>query len=110
MNMIRNKQEENNYISELDEDIVINDEQDNEDSEDVFAEFTGKVQSLLDEGAISLEIAEEKTAELEGMDVESEDYQLLVEEIRIAQDQARSCFEDAEFLIKRANEILEENA
>lgn len=108
MNMIRTKQDDN-YISEIDEDIII-DNDDEEDSEDVFAEFTNKVQSLLDEGAISLEIAEEKTAELEGMDVESEDYQLLVEEVRIAQDQARSCFEDAEFLIKRANEILEENA
>lgn len=83
---------------------------DSDASNDVFEEFTDKVQSLLDEGAMSLEIAEEKTAQLEEVDPSSDDYSRLVEEVKIAQSEARQNFDDAEFLIQRANEILENNA
>lgn len=74
---------------------------------DVFEDFTDKVQSLLDQGAESLEIAEVKTAQLEDMDPESKEYDSMVEEIKAAQSDARQYFDDAEFLIKKANEILE---
>jgi hypothetical protein len=76
---------------------------------DVFEEFTNKVQSLLDDGAASLQIAEEKTAKLTSMQPDTREYNILVEEVKIAQSQARQNFEDAEFLIKRANEILSES-
>ena len=76
-------------------------------SNDVFEDFTDKVQSLLDQGAESLEIAEVKTAQLEDMDPESKEYDAMVEEIKSAQSDARQYFDDAEFLIKKANDILE---
>lgn len=76
-------------------------------SNDVFEDFTDKVQSLLDQGAESLEIAEVKTAQLEDMDPESKEYDAMVEEIKSAQGDARQYFDDAEFLIKKANDILE---
>ncbi len=79
-------------------------------SGDVFEDFTNKVQSLLDEGAMALEIAEEKTAQLEEVEAGSSKYKMLVEEIKIAQADARQNFDDAEFLIQKANEILENNA
>jgi len=113
MNML--KKDDKQIIEDLDDDDFFQDDDFEEDTEsessdnDVFAEFTDKVQSLLDDGAIALEIAEEKTAQLEGMDSDSEEYQQLIEEIKVAQEQARESFEDAEFLIQKANEILEEN-
>lgn len=76
-------------------------------SNDVFEDFTDNVQSLLDQGAESLEIAEIKTSQLEDMDPESEDYSRMVEEVKAAQNDARQYFDDAEFLIKKANDILE---
>jgi len=94
-------------FDDLDEDYY---EEDEDSSGDVFEDFTNKVQSLLDDGAMSLEIAEDKTAELEEWDSGSQEYRDLVEEIKIAQAEARQNFDDAEFLIKRANEILENNA
>lgn len=99
---------ENDWEEELEDDFF-DDEDDFESDSDVFQEFTDKVQSLLDDGAIALEIAEEKTAQLENMDANSSNYRLLIEEIKIAQANARQNFDDAEFLIKKANEILEEN-
>ncbi len=78
-----------------------------DDNNDVFEDFTDKVQSLLDQGAESLEIAEVKTSQLEDLDPESEDYEKMVEEVKAAQSDARQYFDDAEFLIKKANEILE---
>lgn len=79
------------------------------DSNDVFEDFTDKVQSLLDQGAESLEIAEVKTAQLEEMDSESDEYESMVAEVKRAQADARQYFDDAELLIKKANEILEGN-
>ncbi len=76
-------------------------------SGDVFEDFTDKVQSLLDQGAESLEIAEIKTSQLEDMDSDSEEYSAMVEEVKLAQSEARQYFDDAELLIKKANEILE---
>ncbi len=91
-------------FDELDD---FSDLEDSESSDDVFDDFTDKVQSLLDQGAEALEIAEVKTAQLEDMDPESSEYDLMVEEIKAAQGDARQYFDDAEFLIKKANEILE---
>ncbi len=82
----------------------------NEDeSGDVFEDFTDKVQSLLDQGAEALEIAEVKTSQLEDMDPDSDDYDKIVAEVKSAQADARQYFDDAELLIKKANEILESN-
>ncbi len=100
--------QDDDFEEDEDEDDL-DDEFEDENDEDVFTEFTDKVQSLLDDGAIALEIAEEKTAQLEGMNSSSDAYEQLVEEIKVAQEQARTYFEDAEYLIKKANEILEEN-
>lgn len=99
-------------FDDLDEDYLEDDDylEEDDDSSDVFEEFTDKVQSLLDDGAEALEIAEEKTADLEDMDPNSPDYSRLVEEIKAAQAEARQNFDDAEFLIQKANEILEKNA
>ncbi len=80
-----------------------------EASDDVFEDFTDKVQSLLDQGAESLEIAEVKTAQLEEMDSDSDEYEKMVAEVKRAQSDARQYFDDAEMLIKKANEILEGN-
>jgi hypothetical protein len=107
--------DEDDFEEEDEDDFEEEDEDDfeeevDEESGDVFEEFTQKVQSLLDEGAMALEIAEEKTALLEEIDSNSRDYSRLVEEIKVAQADARQNFDDAEFLIKRANEILENNA
>lgn len=101
--------ENSDYSNEIYEPEGLENEE-NEPSNDVFEEFTDKVQSLLDNGAMSLEIAEEKTAQLEELDPSSEDYAQLVEEVKTAQAEARQSFDDAEFLIQRANEILENNA
>lgn len=84
--------------------------EESEESNDVFEEFTEKVQSLLDEGAMALELAEQKTTLLERMDPSDSKYAKLVEEIKLSQAEARQSFDDAEFLIQRANEILENNA
>ena len=78
-----------------------------ESSGDVFEDFTDKVQSLLDSGAESLEIAEVKTSQLEDVDSDSEEYEEMVSEVKAAQADARQYFDDAELLIKKANEILE---
>ncbi len=84
--------------------------EENDESNDVFEEFTEKVQSLLDDGAMALEVAEQKTAILEKMNSSDPKYAKLVEEIKSVQAEARQNFDDAEFLIQRANEILENNA
>ena len=93
-------------FDELDDFTDLTEDQD-DSSSDVFEDFTDNVQSLLDQGAESLEIAEIKTSQLEDMDPDSKDYARMVEEVKAAQNDARQYFDDAEFLIKKANEILE---
>ncbi len=107
-----NKQSYDASFDDLEDDYLEDDDLYDESgaSNDVFEEFTDKVQSLLDNGAMSLEIAEEKTSLLEGIDQNSNEYSKMVEEVKVAQAEARQNFDDAEFLIQRANEILESNS
>ena len=75
-----------------------------------FESITDGIQKILDFGAEALSEAESKLEEAAELDVDSEEYAQLVQEVKDAQARAGEAFGQAEELIKAANELLANNS
>lgn len=74
--------------------------------QDDFSGLTNGIQRILDLGAEALLEAEQKTASLAKIKAESEEYAIIVAQVKAAQVRAGNAFKQAEELIKSANELL----